>query len=586
MNQNGQPIMFMHNEMVFHGKPLVNGIAQGNAYLLKRVDLERLQNETQTVDLVSSELAQLDYAIIKSKNQISHLMHNSPRGAEEPSFPIFEASLLLLHDPNFISAIRETIERTSLYSETVLAKEIVRLRESVATGADELLAKSLVTMQDLYYRVLYNLLPAGESRIASLLKIPVGSILIADRLTPAEVAVIPMDKIVGILTEESSPNSHASIMVQTLGIPVIIDFPGIGSLLDVSTNVMIDAYRGLAFLNPTHLTIDECQHVKARHTVSDTEIAPVADKSTIVSSDGMVIHLACNASTLRDILHARSSGIRDIGLFRSEIRYLSTIVLPTLEQDNAHYVGIMSVAGLERITIRLLDLGGDKLPLYLQMADESDPQLGSRGIRFLLSRPELMKKQLRALFLADRSIEIRLLLPFITTNDDLTQTLQIIDEIRRELNLTNTALPIGIMVEVPSVAYSIAKFLPRVDFVCLGTNDLAQYFFAANREQDDVQMYNRFSHPSFLSLLKNVIDSCEKQKKHLTVCGEMAADPIGCTLLVAMGATNLSIQPDSIHHVHHAISKLNVTAIQRELPRLLELESADDVEKGLHVLGF
>jgi phosphotransferase system enzyme I (PtsI) len=143
---------------------------------------------------------------------------------------------------------------------------------------------------------------------------------------------------------------------------------------------------------------------------------------------------------------------------------------------------------------------------------------------------------------------------------------------------------IGIMIEVPSAALSIERFLNKVDFVCLGTNDLIQYFFAVNRDQDDVQKYNRFTHPAFLKMLKEVISSCEKHGKHLTVCGEMASDRVGCYLLAALGATNLSVQPDAIHHVRHAITRLNVAALKTILPTVLDLESADEVERKIKTL--
>jgi phosphoenolpyruvate-protein kinase (PTS system EI component) len=238
------------------------------------------------------------------------------------------------------------------------------------------------------------------------------------------------------------------------------------------------------------------------------------------------------------------------------------------------------------MTVRLLDMGGDKLPVYMQMAKETDPQLGCRGIRFLLSRPDLMKKQVRAILAARRTFSVRLLLPFITTVDDLVKARHILEEVFLEMKITGNSLQVGIMIEVPAVALSIERFLPKVDFVSLGTNDLLQYFFAVNRDQAELQRYNRFTHPAFLIMLKEVISSCKNHGTHLTVCGEMASDPMGCSLLAALGATNFSVQPDAIHHVRHAISKLNVAALQTILPPLFDLESADEVEQKIRTLGI
>ena len=583
---NSRPNTFSNREMEFHGKSLAPGIARGKAYLLKKVDLEQFRNDKSTVDLVSSELARLDFAVSKSKNQISRFMSNSLGGAQDPSYPIFEATVCLLNDPAFVSAIKETIERTALHGESVLAEEIARLRDEALESADELTVKSHITMQDLYYRLLYNMLPAGEGRISSLRKIPAGSILIADRLTPVEVAVIPMDKVIGILIEESARHSHASIMARTLGVPVIIDFPGIGSLLNESTEVLIDAYRGFAVLNPTEATVKECHNAETRHRAAAKLAAYTGDESMVSSADGLAIRLMCNASSLADVLLAHNQGITEIGLFRSEIRYLANTVLPSDEQEAAYYTGLFSVEGIKSMTVRLLDMGGDKLPVYMQMAEETDPQLGCRGIRFLLSRPELMKKQIRAILTAHRTFTVRLLLPFITTVDDLMAARGIIAEVLAEGKFTGDSPGVGIMIEVPSVAMSTAHFLPNVEFVCLGTNDLMQYFFAANRDQNDLQKYNRFTHPAFLKMLKKVIAFCEKHGTHCTVCGEMASDPTGCCLLAALGATNLSVQPDAIYLVRQAISKLNVAGLRTILPTLFDLESADEVELTIKTFGI
>jgi phosphotransferase system enzyme I (PtsI) len=197
-----------------------------------------------------------------------------------------------------------------------------------------------------------------------------------------------------------------------------------------------------------------------------------------------------------------------------------------------------------------------------------------------------MKKQARAILTARGAFRIRLLLPFITTMEDLVRAREILEEVFIEMKIGGDATRIGIMVEVPSVALSLSHFLPKVDFVCLGTNDLIQYLFAVNRDQADLQKYNRFTHPAFLKMLKDIIASCENQGKELTVCGEMASDPAGCCLLAAMGATNLSIQPDTVHQVREALSKLNVAALRAILPMLFDFESADEVEQKIRSLGI
>jgi phosphotransferase system enzyme I (PtsI) len=581
-----RPNAFKNNEISFVGKPLTPGIAMGTAYLLKRVDLLRLIIDKSLVDLISVEIARLDFAISRTKNQILRFIRISKGATEKLSSPIFEAELHFLEDPAFIITVKETIERTGLHGETVLAEEIAKLQEKALHCTDDFTSKSLVTMQDLYYRLLYNMLPGNESRIGSIRNIPQGSILIADRLSPVEMAVVPVGTVIGILIEESSPYSHASIMAKSIGVPVVIDFSGIGSFLDETTKVLIDANRGFVFLNPTEATIKECHDLENHSNPIIAPLTKSSNESTVSSADGKMIHVSCNASTIADMQLARSQGISEIGLFRTEIRYLTNTVMPSDEHEKTYYKSILTIEGISKVTIRLLDIGGDKLPLFLQMAKETDPQLGCRGIRFLLSRPDFMKKQLRAIFAGNTTGSSRILLPLVTTLDDILESREIINEVLLEESSAGQTLELGIMVEVPSVAYSIEKFLPKVDFISLGTNDLIQYFFAANRDQFDLQKYNKFTHPAFLKMLSDILLVCNTSGKVLTVCGEMASDPVGCSLLAALGATHVSIQPDSIATVRQSLSVQNISRVQEILPTLFNYESAEEVEDKIKTFGI
>jgi len=317
--------IFANSQMTFCGTTLFPGIAHGKVSQLKKVDLQKLCNDTGTVNLVSSELARIDLAV--SKDQISGFMNNYSHDKNDSSYLIFEAELRFLNDRAFIEIITTTVKNTNRIGESVLADEIVRLKNNVLKCNDAFTGKGLITAQDLYYRILYNMLPDTEDRIPSLLKIPAGSILFADRLAPVEIAVIPIDKVVGILIEECALHSHAAIMIKALEIPVIVNFPGFGSLLDESTDVLIDAYQGELYLNPSDIIINSCQKAEIQHKAISEQINIEGDKSIVQSLDNQILHLKCNASSKSDIHSARSHGITEIGLFRSEILYLANTVM-------------------------------------------------------------------------------------------------------------------------------------------------------------------------------------------------------------------------------------------------------------------
>ncbi len=576
----------MQGEMTFYGKSITTGIGRGKAFLLKKLDLEQFRQDTRIVDLISSELALFDLAVHRSQNQISRLANNRGHDSENQSSPIFEASLALLKDPSFVAPIKETIEGTGLQGKTVLAEEIARLRDIVSQNTNDLAVKSAITLQDLYYRVLYNMLPSEEGRISSIKNMPAGSILVADRLSPVEVAAVPLDKLTGIIVEDAAQYSHAAIMASALGIPVIIDLAGIGLILKESTDVLVDAYRGCAILNPTESALKESTVGEERYTATVTNAGAADAQSTVTTTDGIQINIQCNASTLAGMKLAYSQGITGIGLFRSEMRYLATLTSLTYVEEAAWYVEVLGAEGITDITLRLLDLGGDKLPIYIQMDKEANPQLGCRGIRFLLANPTMMRRQIKAILSARCATRVKILIPFVTTLSDVIKTRQVIDEILLETNFVGSTPNLGIMIEVPSVALSLERYLPKVDFVCLGTNDLLQFFFAANRDQSVVQTYCKFTHPDFLNMLKNVITVCNNSGKHLVVCGEIASDPLGCSLLAALGATNVSIQPYAIHGVRNALAALDVASLQAALPQLLTLDSAEEVEDKLRSLGL
>lgn len=573
--------LFVQSELSIRGTVLFPGLAHGKIHLLKRIDLNRIILDKTLVDIISKEIARLDLAVSRSKEQIIKLLNNSRHIKNNQSYQIFEAELLLLNDSTFVKAITESVFKTSFKVESILAEEILKIQIKMSQCSDCLLLKGLTTTQDLYYRILYTMLPSDQDRIQALLNIPHGSILEVDRLTPIEVAMIPLDKTIGILIEEGTTHSHSSIMIKALGIPAIIDLQGIGSLLDENSTIQMDSYRGYVFINPKEETIKEYEKIALHNITKAKQSFESEEKTVIKSKDGYHIHLLCNASSYSEIQHACNLGITDIGLFRTEISYISSKTMLTIEQDIAFYSNLFGLEKIKELTIRLLDLGGDKLPFYLQMNKESDPQLGCRGIRFLLSHQEILKKQIRAILIAGKEHYIRILLPFVTTVDDLLNTRAIIRDEINGLSHFEHNISIGVMIEVPSIALSLDQFLPYVNFVCLGTNDLIQYFFAANRDQFELINYCKFTHPAFLKMLHGILTSCKKYNVRITACGEMASDPIGCCLLASLGFRYLSVHPGAVHIVRQSLSTLNINHLRDLLPSIFALNSADAVDKLL-----
>jgi len=574
------------NQRTFHGEPLSPGIAVGRAHRLKTVDIGRLIKEKRAMPGTAAELARLEFSVDKCRDQFAHCMDNATGRYRAEERSIFEALTIIATGHLFAAGIKDKITRRNLTLEFILAEEIAELAERIRSCTHDDQAQPLLTVQDVYYRLLYNIVPAGEHRFVTLTTMSPGSILVADRLTPVEVASIPLNRVAGIIIEETTKTSHASIISMTLGVPVVIDLPGIGSFLDETADLLLDGNTGHVFVNPSAATIKERSRHEKRATAAKKSTAAAADGPIIASQDGLEVRLLCNASSLADVQLAAQRGIAEIGLFRTEMYYLTQPRMPADEAEAAFYRSMLDVQGIEQIVFRLLDIGGDKLPPFLQMDEESNPQLGSRGARFLLAHAELLKKQMRCMLRARHKAKLRLLVPFVAIREDLSGVREILAQVLAELHLPHEAIELGMMVEIPSVALSLEPLLNDIEFVNLGTNDLIQYLFAANRDQNGLEKYNRFTHPVLLRLLLDIVTACARQKKPLIACGAMTAHPVGCCLLAALGADQLSVPPDALVRVRKAIARARLTELRESLPTLLSCASALDVQEKLRRLGL
>jgi len=569
-------------EHIICGISLNAGIAMGKAFILKNIDIQQIQKNKHSFKSIDAEIEKLDIAVKKTKDQLSNSIETAKKNNHDVMDSIFNSYMCIIEDETLFSKIKEIIKTKSINCESVFADEIIILREKIAVCSDEFKLKLMNTIQDFYYRILYNIVPLNEDRISVLSSIEKNSIIISDRLTPIEVAVIPIDRVTGIVLAETSKNSHSSLMLQTINIPIVININGIGLTIYDKDELIIDGNQGCLILNPNDDTISRYQKMKIvnKSHLENTKVKTI--NHIVKTADGNEINLMCNASSPSDIRSAQRQGIADIGLFRSEMFYLANSTLPTMEREMAFYKEVFSVEGINNIFFRLFDIGGDKIPLFWHTAKESNPDLGCRGIRFLLSHPEIMKMQIRNVVSSFPSGKLKLILPFISTIDDLDESKEIISSVLKDMNVPDNLIKIGIMVEIPSVAFSIEKFLPKTDFINLGTNDLIQYFFAVNRDQPDLKNYNRFTHPAFIKLLQGIITECDKQNKPVIACGEMSSHTLGSAILAAIGIKNLSVQPEMIPQIYNTLTNKNMVELKKIMPDIINFEKAKDVEASLH----
>ena len=377
--------------------------------------------------------------------------------------------------------------------------------------------------------------------------------------------------------EQGSVTSHVAIMAKTYEIPAITGVFEIYSKLDQGDEIIIDGNKGIVILSPTLEELEKYRVIKNEIDHDFSKHVNKVDEIKFICNEQIPFSIEANASFLKDAKEGYLNGASGVGLFRSEFFYMISKTLPEVDEELKLYRSLAELDPDKPVTIRLLDVGGDKMPFYLPMPPDPVPQLGFRGIRYLLNYPELLKRQLKNIILASAYGKVKLLIPFITVLEDIDRTLFYIGEVLSECNIDRSNIEIGIMVEIPSVALGIESYLDRIDFISIGTNDLSQYLFAVSRDASQLNGYHCTVHPVMLKLLASVIRCADEKGKEVTICGEIASDPFIAGLLVGIGARSLSMNPSSIEPVRKKLFNSSIKYLEEMAQKALEGEKFIDI---------
>ncbi|OGS28291.1 MAG: phosphoenolpyruvate--protein phosphotransferase [Elusimicrobia bacterium RIFOXYB2_FULL_48_7] len=547
------------NKLELHGTPITSRVVIGEAYLFKQIDINGLlKNRYSLTDReISYELEKLGHALRKSKMQLEAARLQADNKTGKAAGGIFEAYICIIGDEVFLQKIKNNITEQRAAADYIIAKEIELLANaSLASETNEITKNTLLTTLDIYYRLLRDLLNVEQVNHDFLRNTDNPVILVAERLVPSDIVSIKKEKVLGIIIEEGNPTSHVAILLKALKIPAIINVSGAGVLIKTGDVVALSGITGNIIVNPEK---EELEDIKYKKSVYDQKNLKTAENKNLpcLTKDNIKIILEANVSTLEDAEDAFLNGAEGVGLVRSEIFYMTLEKIPSVEEEADFYKKLIICGKNKPITIRLLDIGADKNLPYLASIHEDNPELGTRGIRFLLKNTDLLKKQVMSILNASKTGPqplVKILIPFVTTINDVDEAVKIIEEIAKEMGVNRDTYQIGIMVEIPAAALAINQFIHKVDFVSIGTNDLAQYVFAADRENNELNNYQQIYHPVVLGLIKSVADCARLNKKAVTVCGEIASDPVGASLLVGLGIQSLSMNPSAIPEIREALS--------------------------------
>jgi len=543
-----------HRPLQLTGLSISDGIGLGHVVLHEpRVVVTRL-----IADDPKKELERLDAALSTLRADLDVMLERRDVADQGEHRDVLEAYRMFAHDRGWMHKMHEAVS-TGLTAEAAVERVQSDNRARMMRQPDPYLRERLHDLDDLASRLMRQLV--GRDHAPSREQLPDNAILVARAMGPAALLDYDRKKLRALVLEEGGPTSHVSIVARALGIAAVGQIANATGLVDPGDAIIVDGTMGHVYVRPTpdvEKNYADRARLRARR---QAQYISARDKPCI-TKDGQPVSLLLNAGLLVDLPHIAETGATGIGLFRTELQFMVTPQMPRMAEQVMLYRQVLDAADDRPVTFRTLDIGGDKLLPYMRFDEEEEnPALGWRAIRLGLDRPGLLRAQVRALLDAAANRELRIMFPMVATVDEFDQAKAIVEKELTHLRRHKHALPervhIGVMVEVPALLYQLEELLTRVDFLSVGSNDLMQFMFAADRS--NTKLAGRFDpiSPPMLRALKSIIDKARVAGKPVTLCGELASQPIGALALIAIGFRSLSIAASAVGPVKAMILDLD-----------------------------
>ena len=539
---------------VYNGKSVFGGIAIGKLHIYNK---KNLQVKRERVEDTEKEVERFDAAKDAAIRQLGELYEKAVASVGEANAAIFEIHQMMLQDDDYIESVENMIRSQQINAEYAVAMTGDNFANMFAAMDDDYMRGRAADVKDVSERVIAVL--SGQDSEGMETDEPV--IIVADDLAPSETVQMDKSKVLAFVTVHGSTNSHTAILARTMGIPALIGTP---LPLDISMNgkpAVVDGDTGQVYVEPNEETLAKMQD-KYEALQTKKQLLQTLKGKESVTIDGRKVMLYANIGNYKDLALVLENDAEGIGLFRSEFLYLESDHYPTEEEQLKVYRAVAETMAGKRVIIRTLGIGADKQVDYFEMPNEENPAMGCRAIRICLTRPEIFKTQLRALFRASAFGKIAIMYPMITSMAELERIKQIVAEVKEELTVSGVPFgepEQGIMIETPAAVMISDQLAKEVDFFSIGTNDLTQYTLAIDRQNDQLDDFYDAHHQAVLRMIAMTVENAHKENIWCGICGELGADPELSKLFLSIGMDELSMSPGNILFIRKIIRETNVT---------------------------
>nr|WP_320050643.1 phosphoenolpyruvate--protein phosphotransferase [uncultured Desulfuromonas sp.] len=564
----------------YHAVAASPGIAIGEVYLLDRQRITVVEYDI-SADQIPVEIDIFNSAVSKSRQQLREIQQQLSHHTQSEHFYIIDTQLMILDDEMLLNGTIRLIKEKQVNASAALKRVLKQFRETFDCIEDEYLRERGSDIELVGERILRNIRGKSQAKIQSLER---KSIVVAHDLSPVDTLQMDKKQVIGFVTDLGGRTSHTAILARSLGLPAVVGLETMTSQVSTGTAIIIDGSHGDVILNPDAATLQYYLEKKRRYEFYQQDLQTFCELPAC-TADGVKVTLQANIELPDEAAIAMKNGATGIGLLRTEFMYMAGETPPSEEEQFLAYKSLVEKVQPSPVTIRTLDVGGDKFVQDLSLQDEANPAMGMRSIRLSLHEKYLFRIQLRAILRASAYGAVRLMFPMISGVSEVRACREILEDVQRELRREQIAydekIPVGIMVETPSAVFLADLLAREVDFFSVGTNDLIQYCLAVDRSNEHVAFMYEPCHPAILRALKLICDAAKQQGISASICGEMAAEPMYSLVLLAMGYTEMSMNSCGLSRVKKILRQWDTQDGRILLDRILSRSTAKEIAADL-----